>query len=183
MDFIGAFAKLSDLLAYSTPNKGDVALVTDLAAEYVYDGKNWVEIGNSTATSTAISNLQAVVGHTGGLNSEETNHHSQLTDHQSRITSLENSWSGRSISVSVSDDNVVDLTGSGGQDKVTISASHKKVAGTGKGATHTKITYDDYGHVTGGSSPTTLSGYGITDAVNSTTYASNLQTLNDKNTA
>jgi hypothetical protein len=52
---------------------------------------------------------------------------------------------------------------------VKYSGSHKQVAGTG--GTHTKITYDAYGHVTSGSTPTTLAGYGITDAVSDSELA------------
>ena len=87
MDFIGAFEKLSDLYAYETPNNGDVAVVTDLATEYVYDDnkKTWIELGNSTATSTAISNLQSVVGRSDSLSGGETSHHAQLVDHDSRL--------------------------------------------------------------------------------------------------
>jgi len=91
MDFIGAFTTLSDLNAYLNPNNGDVAIVTNTATEYVYvTDKGWVELGNSTATSTAIANLQSVIGHEGGLNSGEANHHMQLAEHETEITNLQN---------------------------------------------------------------------------------------------
>lgn len=45
--------------------------------------------------------------------------------------------------------------------KVTIALEHVGTAGT-----YTKVTTDDQGRVTAGENPTTLAGYGITDAVN-----------------
>lgn len=74
MDFIGAFNTKTDLDNYENPNNGDVAIVLDTETEWVYcvddnpQFTGWVELGKSTATATAIANLQAVVGRNTGLN-------------------------------------------------------------------------------------------------------------------
>lgn len=93
MDFIGSFATYADLQNYAIPNNGDVAVVVDTSTEYVYkDG--WIELGNSTATQTAIANLQEIVG-------EEKL--SGTTSHKSRLAKLEqdvgilNSTTGENI--------------------------------------------------------------------------------------
>ena len=179
MDFRGAF-ETKPTIKNGNYQDGDVIVITsgnDKGKEFVCSNGAWVEFGNSDATSTAIAKLQEVTGHNAGLNSGELSHHAWLDDHEGRIDTLEtefdahvDNWDKRTITVTATDDNIVDLTASGGKDTVTINASHKKVAGASKGATHTKITYDDYGHVTGGSTPTTLAGYSITDAVDKTTY-------------
>lgn len=184
MDFRGAF-ETKPTIKDGNYQDGDVIVITsgnDKGKEFVCSNGAWVEFGNSDATSTAIAKLQEVTGHSTGLNSGELSHHAWLDDHESRIDTLETDfdahvedWDSRTITVTATDDNIVDLTASGGKDTVTINASHKKVAGASKGATHTKITYDDYGHVTGGSTPTTLAGYSITDAVDKTTYNKHLE--------
>lgn len=171
MDFIGAFSKMSDLLTYENPNKGDVAVVTDLATEYVYDGNSWIELGNSTATSTAISNLQSVVGKTDALSGGESSHHDRLANHETRLQAQE----ARTTKVTLTDDDIVILTGSGGQDQVTLDAKHKAFNTAGS---YTKVTTDAYGHVTSGSNPNTLSGMGIIDGVTQTSFAA-YQVQND----
>lgn len=64
------------------------------------------------------------------------------------------------ITADASDDDVVILTGTNGQNAVSYTAAHSK---TNKAGTYTKVTVNDYGHVTSGENPTTLSDYGITD--------------------
>ena len=66
------------------------------------------------------------------------------------------------ITASASDDDVVVLTGTNGTNKVTYSASHATSGVTA--GTYKSVTVNKYGHVTAGTNPTTLSGYGITDA-------------------
>ena len=73
------------------------------------------------------------------------------------------------IQADATDDDIVILSPTSNYNSVKYSGSHKQVAGTG--GTHTKITYDAYGHVTSGSTPTTLAGYGITDAVSDSELA------------
>ncbi|MGU5720472.1 hypothetical protein [Aeromonas hydrophila] len=65
-----------------------------------------------------------------------------------------------------------DITGQAsfdGSGNISITATYKNsgvVAGT-----YRSVTVDDKGNITAGSNPTTLAGYGITDAVSSTQYA------------
>ena len=80
MDFIGSFNTYDELLAYENPNNGDVAVVASTSTEYVYNN-NWVELGNSSATQTAIANLQEIVGETKLSGSES---------HKTRLAKLEN---------------------------------------------------------------------------------------------
>lgn len=66
------------------------------------------------------------------------------------------------ITAAASDDDVVVLTGTNGTNKVTYSASHANSGVTA--GTYRSVTVDAKGHVTAGTNPTTLAGYGITDA-------------------
>lgn len=75
------------------------------------------------------------------------------------------------INATASDDNVVNLEGtsSNNQDgtiSVSYSASHAN-SGVGAG-TYKSVTVNAKGHVTAGSNPTTLSGFGITDSYTKT---------------
>ena len=65
-------------------------------------------------------------------------------------------------SLNDSDDDVVVLAGTNGTNKVTYTASHATSGVTA--GTYKSVTVNKYGHVTGGTNPTTLAGYGITDA-------------------
>ena len=70
------------------------------------------------------------------------------------------------ITASASDDDVVVLTGTNGTNKVTYSASHANSGVTA--GTYKSVTVNAKGHITAGSNPTTLSGYGITNAYTKT---------------
>lgn len=80
------------------------------------------------------------------------------------------------ITASASDDDVVVLTGTNGTNKVTYSASHANSGVTA--GTYKSVTVNAKGHVTGGTNPTTLSGYGITDAYTKTQIDSTVSGLN-----
>ena len=66
------------------------------------------------------------------------------------------------ITAGASDDDVVVLTGTNGTNGVSYSASHANSGVTA--GTYRSVTVNAKGHVTAGTNPTTLSGYGITDA-------------------
>ena len=86
------------------------------------------------------------------------NHNSfyyQKSEVDSKITEAKHT-----ITANASDDDVVILTGTNGQNAVSYTAAHSK---TNKAGTYTKVTVNDYGHITSGANPTTLSDYGITD--------------------
>lgn len=102
------------------------------------------------------ANLQTAIGSTGlGLMTEKE---------RSKLDSIKVS-SGGTIDFS-------GVTASGalaatiGDDK-TVAITHN-VSGV-KAGTYKSVTVDTYGHVTAGTNPTTLSGYGITDALSSST--------------
>jgi phage-related tail fiber protein len=78
-----------------------------------------------------------------------------------------NTSHSHTITASASDDAVVVLTGTNGTNKVTYSASHANSGVTA--GTYKSVTVNAKGHVTGGTNPTTLADYGITDALNSNT--------------
>jgi phage-related tail fiber protein len=69
------------------------------------------------------------------------------------------------IYASAADDDIVILTGTSGSNGVSYSATHAK---TNKAGTYKSVKVDDYGHITAGSNPTTIAGFGITDAYTKT---------------
>nr|DAD94261.1 MAG TPA: tail fiber protein [Siphoviridae sp. cttFh17] len=110
----------------------------------------------SNAITITKANLQSAIGSTGlGLMTEAE---------RSKLNSIKVS-SGGTIDFS-------GVTASGalaatvGDDK-TVAITHN-VSGV-KAGTYKSVTVDTYGHVTAGTNPTTLSGYGITDALSSST--------------
>ena len=58
-------------------------------------------------------------------------------------------------------DDVISISGEDGDDWVGYTVNHAK---TNNAGTYTKVEINDYGHVINGTNPTTLTGYGITDA-------------------
>lgn len=110
----------------------------------------------SNAITITKANLQTAIGATGlGLMTEKE---------RSKLNSIKVS-SGGTIDFS-------GVTASGalaatvGDDK-TVAITHN-VSGV-KAGTYKSVTVDTYGHVTAATNPTTLSGYGITDALSSST--------------
>lgn len=110
----------------------------------------------SNAITITKANLQTAIGSTGlGLMTEKE---------RSKLDSIKVS-SGGTIDFS-------GVTASGalaatiGDDK-TVAITHN--ASGVKAGTYKSVTVDTYGHVTAGTNPTTLSGYGITDALSSST--------------
>lgn len=85
-------------------------------------------------------------------------------------TSLTNKYAPKvhvhSITANASDDDVIVLTGKGGNNEVSYTASHA-TSGVNAG-TYKSVTVNAKGHVTAGSNPTTLSGFGITDSYTKT---------------
>lgn len=124
------------------------------ASKVILAGTDYSCVSNAITITKA--NLQTAIGSTGlGLMTEKE---------RSKLDSIKVS-SGGTIDFS-------GVTASGalaatvGDDK-TVAITHN-VSGV-KAGTYKSVTVDTYGHVTSGTSPTTLSGYGITDALNSST--------------
>ena len=72
--------------------------------------------------------------------------------------------------------NTFDIQGATG--RIVVQPDNIDLATTGTAGTYTKVTTDAYGRVTSGSNPTTLVGYGITDAATST-HNHSLDSLNN----
>ena len=81
------------------------------------------------------------------------------------------------ITAGASDDDVVVLTGTNGTNGVSYSASHAASGVTA--GTYTKVTVNAKGHVTAGSTPTTLAGYSIADAYTKSEVNSELAKKSD----
>jgi len=124
------------------------------ASKVILAGTDYSCVSNAITITKA--NLQTAIGSTGlGLMTEKE---------RSKLDSIKVS-SGGTIDFS-------GVTASGalaatiGDDK-TVAITHN-VSGV-KAGTYKSVTVDTYGHVTAGTNPTTLSGYGITDALSSST--------------
>lgn len=139
---------LSDIGASSSSHTHNYASKVTLAGVDYSCTSNMITITKA--------NLQTAIGSTGlGLMTEKE---------RSKLDSIKVS-SGGTIDFS-------GVTASGalaatvGDDK-TVAITHN-VSGV-KAGTYKSVTVDTYGHVTAGTNPTTLSGYGITDALSSST--------------
>jgi len=139
---------LSDIGASSSSHTHNYASKVTLA------GTDYSCVSNAITITKA--NLQTAIGSTGlGLMTEKE---------RSKLDSIKVS-SGGTIDFS-------GVTASGalaatiGDDK-TVAITHN-ISGV-KAGTYKSVTVDTYGHVTAGTNPTTLSGYGITDALSSST--------------
>lgn len=124
------------------------------ASKVILAGTDYSCVSNAITITKA--NLQTAIGSTGlGLMTEKE---------RSKLDSIKVS-SGGTIDFS-------GVTASGalaatvGDDK-TVAITHN-VSGV-KAGTYKSVTVDTYGHVMAGTNPTTLSGYGITDALSSST--------------
>lgn len=110
----------------------------------------------SNAITITKANLQTAIGSTGlGLMTEKE---------RSKLDSIKVSNGGTIDFSGVTASGA--LVATVGDDK-TVTITHN-VSGV-KAGTYKSVTVDTYGHVTAGTNPTTLSGYGITDALSSST--------------
>ena len=110
----------------------------------------------SNAITITKSNLQTAIGSTGlGL---------MTAEERSKLNSIKVSTGGTIDFSGVTASGA--LAATIGDDK-TVAITHN-VSGV-KAGTYKSVTVDTYGHVTAGTNPTTLSGYGITDALSSST--------------
>lgn len=129
----------------------------------VWDGTKWV---NKAADSTLISDFVAKVEEiiTGKVGTE-LQAHSGVLDRVSTIVG------NGLVHTNKTDGAFVGLTATGAQG-VSIAVDEAKrtltvgLSNVGTKGTYFKVTTDDQGRVTAGENPTTLEGYGITDALN-----------------
>lgn len=139
---------LADIGASSSSHTHNYASKVTLA------GTDYSCVGNVITITKA--NLQTAIGSTGlGLMTEAE---------RSKLNSIKVSSGGTIDFSGVTASGV--LTATIGKDK-TVALTHN-ISGV-KAGTYKSVTVDTYGHVTTGTNPTTLSGYGITDALSSST--------------
>lgn len=129
----------------------------------VWDGAKWV---NKAADSTLISDFVAKVKEiiTGKVGTELQAHSNQLD----KVAAL----ADEGLVFRKADGTIQGMTVEAADASVTVAtdAENKKVtvklSDTGTAGSYTKVTTDAQGRVTAGENPTTLKGYGITDALN-----------------
>ena len=170
---------------------------TSRAAQADLDALETVVAGKAPASHThAISDVTNLQSTLDGKAASSHNHTvSQITDLTATATELNymdgvtsnvqtqldgkaKSSHDHTITASASDDDVVVLTGTNGTNQVTYSASHANSGVTA--GTYKSVTVNAKGHVTAGSNPTTLSGYGITDAASKSDLDNLSKTVNNK---
>lgn len=125
------------------------------------------EISDLTATATELNCMDGVT----------SNVQTQLDNLSSSVAGKASSSHSHTITAGASDDDVVVLTGTNGTNGVTYSASHAASGVTA--GTYKSVTVDAKGHVSAGSNPSTLSGYGISDAYTKTQVDSTVSDLED----
>ncbi len=124
------------------------------ASKLTLAGTDYSCVSNTITITKA--NLQTAIGSTGlGLMTEAE---------RSKLNSIKVSSGGTIDFSGVTASGA--LTATIGKDK-TVALTHN-TSGV-KAGTYKFVTVDTYGHVTAGTNPTTLSGYGITDALSSST--------------
>lgn len=111
-----------------------------------------------TATAAELNKMDGVTATTAELNYVD----GVTSNIQAQLDAKAASSHSHTITASASDDDVVVLSGTNGTNKVTYSASHANSGVTA--GTYKSVTVNAKGHITAGTNPTTLSGYGITDA-------------------
>ena len=154
--------QLSEVLTLINNNKGTLESLTTNKINV----SDIVDNLTTNSTSKVLSAAQGVVikGLIDALDAE--------------IDTKADSGHTHTITASASDDDVVVLTGTNGTNGVTYSASHANSGVTA--GTYKSVTVNAKGHVTGGTNPTTLAGYGITDAATKTALDNLTTTVNGK---
>lgn len=147
------FAAFERMWAHIVTRLSDKADRTDFDA--LTDVVNGKADTSHTHTVANISDLTATTTELNYMDGVTSNVQDQLDEKAASSHS-------HTITASSSDDDVIVLTGTNGTNKVTYSASHADSGVTA--GTYRSVTVNAKGHVTNGSNPTTLDGYGITDA-------------------
>ena len=120
------------------------------------------QISDLTATAAELNVLDGITATTAELNYVD----GVTSNIQTQLDGKAASSHSHTITATATDDDVIVLTGTNGTNKVTFDAKHATSGVTA--GTYKSVTVNAYGHVTGGSNPTTISGYGITDAYTKT---------------
>lgn len=119
---------------------------------------------------TAITSVKVAKGGTGATTAAGARSNLSVyskTEVDGLITGVNTNITNKKYSIAAngSGDSYITLTGTNGENSVTYNVSHKASTTTG---TYRSVTVDAAGHVTSGTNPTTISGYGITDAYTKT---------------
>lgn len=120
------------------------------------------QISDLTVTAAELNVLDGITATTAELNYVD----GVTSNIQTQLDGKAASTHSHTIIATATDDDVVVLTGTNGSNGVAFDAKHA-TSGVAAG-TYKSVTVNAYGHVTGGTNPTTLSGYGITDAYTKT---------------
>lgn len=114
----------------------------------------------------------------GKANASHTHTIANVSGLQSSLDSKSPTTHTHTITASASDDDVVILTGSNGTNKVSYTATHANSGVTA--GTYRSVTVNAKGHISGGTNPTTVAGYGLTDVYTKSQIDSyNLITVED----
>ncbi|MNV18719.1 hypothetical protein D3C71_1095560 [compost metagenome] len=169
-----------------TAEKGDVAVRTDLNKSFILKGTDPTVLANWQELLTPTDVVTSVSGKTGVVTLSSSDVGLGNVTNESKATMFANpTFTGTAVSTTpVTSDNSTKIATTAfvksqsyltGNQNVTITGD---VTGSGTTAialtladsgatagTYRSVTVDTKGRVTGGTNPTTLSGYGITDAV------------------
>lgn len=153
-EFSGNYTDLNGAPDISTDEEDNSLLVTDKTGNIVFKAGNLDE--NTTGIETATIKAKAA---------DIDNIYDKLTV-DAKLAALDeaksNDGHGHIISAGATGDPIITLKGTSGDLAVSYEVSHA-ISGV-VADTYTKVTVDAYGHVTEGDNPTTLAGFGITDA-------------------
>lgn len=131
-----------------------------------------------TATATEINVLDGLTATTTELNYMDGVTSGVQVQLDALSSGKANSSHSHTITATATDDDVIVLTGTNGSNKVTYDAKHATSGVTA--GTYKSVTVNAYGHVTAGTNPTSLSGYGITDAYTKTQVDNTVSGINTK---
>ena len=147
MDFIGTFAELP---AVASHQKGDVCIIGN--KEYIHNGSQWIEFGDTSEEVAAISKLQSIVGDPSASNNSDTSHETRLdkldtltNNHTSTLNDLSTvvGWENSdSLYIVDKDNNVVAYFDDEGLHAINI------LLGASIGENKTEHTYDLYNKLT-----------------------------------
>lgn len=99
------------------------------------------------------------------------------TEVDALLTNKSSAGHTHTISAGAEGDNIIVLTGTSGTNGVSYKATHAK---TNKAGTYKNVTVDEYGHITAGSNPTTIAGFGITNAYTKTEVDAKISGVENK---
>lgn len=176
-----------DLTSYETTENANIKLeeakgYTDTAvANLVNSAPETLdtlgEIANAMKENKdVVDALNNAIGNKADIEHNHDDKYYTESEIDSKLSGKSDTSHTHTITADASDDDVVVLTGTNGTNKVTYSASHANSGVTA--GTYKSVTVNAKGHITAGTNPTTLSGFGITDAYTKTQIDNTVSGLN-----